>query len=105
MIDKATLELLAMIVLERAECPSGVLRAAGALQAEIALIDVPDHVCPLCGQAKQQTALLELLGSFKSIELWGDDGQSWTIDVSACDGDLDRIVGLMLSVKRGEYVQ
>jgi hypothetical protein len=47
--------------------------------------------------------LLELLGSMKSCEVWGDDGQSWTIDVASCDGNLDEIVGLMLAVKRGDY--
>ena len=47
--------------------------------------------------------VLELLGSMKSCEVWGDDGQSWTIDVASCDGKPDEIIQLMLKVKQGEY--
>ena len=47
--------------------------------------------------------LLEFLASMKSREVWGDDGQSWTIDVASCEGKPEEIIKLMLRVKRGEY--
>lgn len=102
-IDKATMDLLVLLEAVKGEVPHQVTKLAAALMEAVSRIDEPDHICPLCGQAKEQTALLEILGSLKSCEMWGDDGQSWTIDVAACEGKLDAVVGLMLDVKRGTY--
>lgn len=77
--------------------------AASGLRQAIATFNRPDHVCPLCAQPKHQLELIEFLASVRNMEVWGDDGQSWTIDVTQCEGDVDKIVGLMLDVKEGRY--
>jgi len=102
-VEKATCDLLNVILACRDAAPPDVKKAAAALRTELINYDKPDHVCPLCRQPKHQLEILDLLLSIKNMEVWSEDGQTWTIDVTQCEGDADKVVGLMMDVKAGKY--
>jgi len=81
-----------------------LLHTAANLRGAMGDIDKPDHVCPLCAQPKYQVELIKLIKGLKSCEVWADDGQSWTIDVAAFEGNPDAVCGAMIDIIRGEYI-
>ncbi len=104
-VETATRQLLEVVLACGNLAPTDVRKAAEALRSEITNIDKPHHICPLCAQPKYQLEILDLLVNIKNMEVWSDDGQTWTIDVTQCEGNADEIVQLMLDVKSGAYTK